>query len=141
MELTRLEVGVPHLNRGAWLGITEPPGAFRRNYGKLRRFGVSFVITKKSLRTSEVSLQSIFFGRARNCLLSCLLAPTRLLLCPPLPRPALPRHSRPGLRDGLRCLLRLADHVVKHLVDYVNFRLLLAARRVVVVALRVTGES
>jgi hypothetical protein len=30
-----------------WLGITEPPGAFRRNYGKLRRFCVSFVITKK----------------------------------------------------------------------------------------------
>jgi hypothetical protein len=28
---------------------------------------------------------------------------------------------------------------VKHLVDYLLFRLLLAARRVVVVALRVTG--
>jgi hypothetical protein len=31
----------------AWLGITEPLGAFRSNYGKLRRFCVSFVITKK----------------------------------------------------------------------------------------------
>jgi hypothetical protein len=39
----------------------------------------------------------------------------------------------------VKCLLRLADHVVKHLVDYLLFRLLLAARRVVVVALRVTG--
>ena len=35
------------------------------------------------------------------------------------------------------CLLRLADHF--DLVDYVLFRLLLAARRGVVVALRITG--
>jgi hypothetical protein len=39
----------------------------------------------------------------------------------------------------VRCLLRLADHFVKHLVDYLLFRLLLAARRAVAVAFRVTG--
>jgi hypothetical protein len=39
----------------------------------------------------------------------------------------------------VRCLLRLVSHVMKHLVDYLLFWLLLAARRVVVVALRVTG--
>jgi hypothetical protein len=40
---------------------------------------------------------------------------------------------------GARCLLRLADHVVKHLVDYLVFRLLLAARRVVLAALWITS--
>ena len=53
------------------------------------------------------------------------MAPTRLPLCPPrppLPRPALPRHSRPGLRDGRQVPARLADHDVKHLVDYLLFR-------------------
>ena len=33
----------------AGLGITKPPGAFRRNYGKLRRSCVSFVITKSGI--------------------------------------------------------------------------------------------
>jgi hypothetical protein len=41
---------------------------------------------------------------------------------------------------NVRCLFRVADHVVKHLVDYLLFRLLFAARRVVEFALRVTGE-
>ena len=41
--------------RRTWLGITEPPGAFCRNYGKLRRFCVSFVITKKKVVTKKRS--------------------------------------------------------------------------------------
>jgi hypothetical protein len=41
----------------------------------------------------------------------------------------------------VRCLLSLADHIAKHLVDYLLFRLLLAARRVVVVALRIPGRG
>ena len=42
----------------AGLGITKPPGAFRRNYGKLRRSCVSFVITKSGItKKGEVSLQ------------------------------------------------------------------------------------
>jgi hypothetical protein len=49
-----------------WLGITEPPGAFRRNYGKLRGLCVSFVITKKkSLRKSGVSSKCSLWVRER----------------------------------------------------------------------------
>ena len=40
----------------AGLGITEPPGAFRRNYGKLRRSCVSFVITKSGITKKAKSL-------------------------------------------------------------------------------------
>ena len=40
----------------AGLGITEPPGAFPRNYGKLRRSCVSFVITKSGITKKAKSL-------------------------------------------------------------------------------------
>jgi hypothetical protein len=89
---------------GGWLGITEPPGAFRRNYGKLRRFFRFFRnYEKRNYETNVVSLRDTLFGRARGHSLTRLLAPTRFPLCPPrppLPRPTIPRHSRPGLRDG-----------------------------------------